>query len=34
MEKRFDLDEFSLLFLLSIVLVLAVFVILIYKYGL
>jgi len=33
MEKKFDLDEFDLLFLISMLLVVIVFAILIFKYG-
>ncbi len=33
MEKKFDLDEFDLLFLISMLLVVIVFAILIFRYG-
>ncbi|ADC65076.1 hypothetical protein Ferp_0910 [Ferroglobus placidus DSM 10642] len=33
MDKKFDLDEFDILFLISMLLVVIVFAILIFKYG-
>ena len=33
MERKFDLDEFDVLFIVSMLLVVIVFAILVYKYG-